>query len=382
MAKPSDGAKKLIGDFSPKLVELTDRVLFDDVWERKELSKRDRSLVTMAALVALNRPRPVAIPSRQSPRERSQKRGVDRGHHSPGVLLRMAECNDRRPACKRSFRKKLIANDPDPASIRWTEESMAEHLILEVCADSIESAITADRAGAHRVELCSSLAEGGVTPSPGLIATVLSKVSLGVFVMIRPRAGDFCYSLDEFNAMEQDVSTAKQLGADGVVFGILKEDGRVDVPRVRRLIEVARPLKVTFHRAFDMSRDLSESLEDVISAGVDRILTSGGEQNVELGKKKIAQLVQAAKDRVNIMAGAGLTEQNVRQIVCDTGVREVHASLRTAMPSPMLHRNEKLSLGSVTGPEYERLVVGEQRVRTLLAVLEGLPETSYSGNQA
>ena len=120
----------------------------------------------------------------------------------------------------------------------------------------------------------------------------------------------------------------------------------------------------------------------MISAGVDRILTSGGEQNVELGKKKIAQLVQAAKDRVNIMAGAGLTEQNVRQIVCDTGVREVHASLRTAMPSPMLHRNEKLSLGSVTGPEYERLVVGEQRVRTLLAVLEGLPETSYSGNQA
>jgi copper homeostasis protein len=259
---------------------------------------------------------------------------------------------------------------------------MPEKIILEVCVDSIESAITADRAGAHRVELCSSLAEGGVTPSPGLIATVLSRVSLGVFVMIRPRAGDFCYSADEFNAMEQDVSTAKQLGADGVVFGILKEDGRVDVPRVRRLIEVARPLKVTFHRAFDVSRDLSESLEDVISAGVDRILTSGGEQSVELGKMKIARLVKAAKDRVKIMAGAGVTEQNVRQIVSETGVREVHASLRTATPSPMRHRNEKLSFGSVTGREYERLAVGEERVRTVLAALEGIPETPDSGNEA
>ena len=183
---------------------------------------------------------------------------------------------------------------------------MAEHLILEVCADSIESAITADRAGAHRVELCSSLAEGGVTPSPGLIATVLSKVSLGVFVMIRPRAGDFCYSLDEFNAMEQDVSTAKQLGADGVVFGILKEDGRVDVPRVRRLIEVAQPLKVTFHRAFDMSADLFRALEDICAAGVDRVLTSGGQPNSLQGQDTLQQLVKRAESRIAVMAGSGV----------------------------------------------------------------------------
>lgn len=255
---------------------------------------------------------------------------------------------------------------------------MAEHVTLEVCVDSIESAIAADRGGAHRVELCSSLSEGGVTPSPGLIATVLNKVSLGVFVMIRPRAGDFLYSADEFTAMEQDVLTAKQLGADGVVFGILQEDGRVDVTRTRHLIEVARPLKVTFHRAFDMSRDLSESLEDLISAGVDRVLTSGGEQTVELGKAKIAELVQAAEDGLSVMAGGGITEHNVRQLVAGTGVREVHASLRTAVPSPMRHRNEKISFAGVNGREYERLVVVEKRVRTLLAALEGQPQSSGS----
>src|SRR5579864_8529407 len=196
--------------------------------------------------------------------------------------------------------------------------NMRDRILLEVCVDSIDSALAADRGGADRIELCSSLLEGGLTPSPGVISTVLGKVSLGVFVMIRPRGGDFCYSDDEFRAMEQDVRTAKQLGADGVVFGILKEDGRIDAARTHRLLEVARPLKVTFHRAFDMSRDLSESLEDVIRAGVDRVLTSGGEQNVELGQAKIAQLHRQAENRVIVMPGSGITEQNVRQLISVT----------------------------------------------------------------
>jgi copper homeostasis protein len=264
------------------------------------------------------------------------------------------------------YNRKPMPHNP---SSPYVQKSMANRVILELCVDSIESAIAADRGGADRIELCSSLLEGGLTPSPGVISTVLSKVSLGVFVMIRPRGGDFCYSTDEFKAMEKDVLTAKQLGADGVVFGILKEDGRVDTDRTRRLVGIARPLKVTFHRAFDMSRDLSESLAGVIRAGVDRVLTSGGEQNVELGQAKIAQLNRQAKDRVIVMPGSGIDEQNVRQLLSETGVREIHASLRDPVSSPMRHRNQKICLSGVAGHEYERLVVLEERVRSLLALM-------------
>jgi len=246
---------------------------------------------------------------------------------------------------------------------------MRDRILLEVCVDSIDSALAADRGGADRIELCSSLLEGGLTPSPGVISTVLGKVSLGVFVMIRPRGGDFCYSDDEFKAMEQDILTAKQLGADGVVFGILTEDGRVDVDPTQRLVNIARPLKVTFHRAFDMSRDLTESLEDLIRLRVDRVLTSGGEQNVELGQSMIANLQRQAKDRIIVMAGAGITENNVRQLVSITRVREIHASLKSALPGPMRYRNERISMGAIKGQEYERLVATEEKVRSLLAVL-------------
>jgi copper homeostasis protein len=242
-------------------------------------------------------------------------------------------------------------------------------VLLEVCVDAIESALAADRGGADRIELCSSLLEGGLTPSAGVISTVLNQVSLSVFVMIRPRGGDFCYSADEFRAMEQDVLTAKQLGADGVVLGLLSEDGHVDTARTRRLMELSRPLKVTFHRAFDMSRHLNQSLKDLIELGVDRILTSGGEQTAELGQAKIAELNRAATNRVVIMAGAGVNEANVRQLVSTTGVREVHASLRSTVPSPMRYRNEKIAMGGIQGQEYERYVVLEEKVRSFLVSL-------------
>jgi copper homeostasis protein len=243
---------------------------------------------------------------------------------------------------------------------------MSDPVVLEVCVDSLESALAAQKGGAHRIELCSDLLEGGITPSAGLIASVRRRISIGVNVMIRPRGGDFCYSADEFEAMEQDVRMAKQLAADSIVVGILKEDGHVDTRRTRHLVDIARPLKVTFHRAFDMSIDLDQALEDIIQTGADRLLTSGAEQTVEEGMTTVARLVSAAGGRLVIMAGAGISERNVLRVLTETGVREIHAGLRTAVPSKMRHRNEKVSMGIIKGHEYKQAVVLEDRVRQLL----------------
>ena len=255
---------------------------------------------------------------------------------------------------------------------------MSDTVLLEVCVDSIESALAAGRGGAHRVELCSNLMEGGVTPSAGLISNIRRKVSIDIHVMIRTRGGDFCYSAEEFETMEQDVLTAKQLGANGVVFGILTNDGEVDVPRTRHLVQIARPLKTTFHRAFDMSRELDKSLADVIEAGADRVLTSGGEQRVEDGIQTVAKLVKAAGQRVAVMVGSGITESNVCRMIRETGVREIHASLRARVASPMQYRNDKISMGSAKGREYERMIVIEDAVRRLLESANN----GVGGNQA
>jgi copper homeostasis protein len=243
---------------------------------------------------------------------------------------------------------------------------MSEPVVLEICADSVDSAVAAQCGGAHRVELCSNLLEGGVTPSAGLISTVRRKLAIDLYVMIRPRGGDFCYTPEEFETMEKDVLMAKQLGANGIVVGILQEDGNVDVARTRCLVEMARPLKTTFHRAFDMSRELSKSLEDVIKAGADRILTSGGEQKAEDGIHKIAKLVKNADQRISLMVGGGITRSNVHRVIEATHVREIHASMRVHVPSPMRHRNERISMGLAKGREYQRALVLQEEVRRLM----------------
>ncbi len=171
---------------------------------------------------------------------------------------------------------------------------MTEPVLIEVCVDSVASAIAAERGGAQRIELCSDLLEGGVTPSLGLLGVVRSKVSIALHPIIRPRPGDFCYSDAEFDSMQRDIEIAKSEGADGVVLGILEREGTVDVGRTRELIELARPLSVTFHRAFDMSEDLFRALDDVCATGADRLLTSGGEQECLQGVDTVAELVQAA----------------------------------------------------------------------------------------
>ena len=187
-------------------------------------------------------------------------------------------------------------------------------LILEVCVDSVESAVAAERGGADRVELCDNLLEGGTTPSGGAVETARALLGLKVHVMIRPRGGDFCYSPIEFDVMRRDVELAKRLGADGVVIGLLTEDATVDLERTRTLVELARPMSVTFHRAFDMARDPYQALEDLVSLGVDRVLTSGQEASVVEGLDLLAELVRRAGDRIVVMPGGGLAERNVAKV--------------------------------------------------------------------
>jgi copper homeostasis protein len=190
--------------------------------------------------------------------------------------------------------------------------------------------------------------------------------------MIRPRGGDFCYTDDECAAMKRDIATAKELRADGIVLGILNQDGGVDVARCRELLECARPLKVTFHRAFDMSRDLYQSLEDMIALGFDRVLTSGGEQRVQDAISVIRQLRETAANRIALMIGAGINAGNVRELISQTGVREVHASARHVEPSPMRYRNEKVRMGILPEWEYQRAVADEEEVRNLVHAISNI----------
>ena len=241
---------------------------------------------------------------------------------------------------------------------------------IEACVESVISACAAEYGSAHRVELCSDLLEGGLTPSAGMIEAVRAKISIPMHVMIRPRAGDFCYDEHELDVMRRDILTAKTLGAQGVVLGILDPDGHIDIVRTRLLVELARPLSVTFHRAFDLSRDFMRALNDVCSTGADRLLTSGGEQTCVQGAGTIASLVQAAGNRIAIMAGSGIRAENAANIVHQTGVREIHVGLSTQYDSPMRYRNDRISMGKLHGREYLRSGLLEESVRALVRAFQ------------
>jgi copper homeostasis protein len=243
---------------------------------------------------------------------------------------------------------------------------------LEICVDSVVSALAAEAGGAQRVELCSALTEGGLTPSAGLIRAVRTSTNIGVHVMIRPRGGDFIFTPDEIAIMREDIAVAKQSGAHGVVLGILTTDGRVDIEATRALVELARPMEVTFHRAIDMTRDFHAALEDVIATSADRILTSGAEQTAALGSQSIAQLVRAAGQRITIMAGGGVRPQNVQKLAQATGASHFHAALRTSIPSPFGYRKTSLHLGDPTRDEYTRFVVLDRDVRALRQAIDSI----------
>ena len=245
-------------------------------------------------------------------------------------------------------------------------EKKQERIVLEICADSVQSAVAAQAGGAHRVELCADLLEGGITPSLGMIRAVRERISIALHVMIRPRGGDFSYSDEELEVMRNDITSARDAGVDGVVLGIFDDGGTIDVERTRRLVELSRPLSVTFHRAFDVTPDLSRSLEELISAGVERVLTSGGEQTARAGSARIAAMVQQAAGRITIMAGSGIDESNARDLLVSTGVREIHATLRMPVVEPRGSR----FLKGVNTPG-DKLVTSRERVAQLLAAARG-----------
>jgi copper homeostasis protein len=206
--------------------------------------------------------------------------------------------------------------------------------ILEISLESVDAAMAAERGGAQRIELCSNAREGGTTPAPELLQAARECVRLPIFSMIRPRGGNFVYSDGEFVAMESDVDSAKQLRADGIVLGLLTADGRIDIGRTRRLVERARPLPVTFHRAFDDCADLRASLEDVIKTGAARLLTSGGKETAPEALDLLADLVRLAGGRITVMPGSGLHAGNIREAVRRAGAREYHAGLSSVVSRP------------------------------------------------
>ncbi|MDB4303802.1 copper homeostasis protein CutC, partial [Desulfosarcina sp.] len=196
--------------------------------------------------------------------------------------------------------------------------------IVEICAANIQSAIAAQEGGAKRIELCDNLYEGGTTPSYASIKLVLEKLDIPINVMIRPRGSDFCYDDLEFEMMKEDVLLCKQMGVNGVVFGILLPDGNVDMIRTKELVELARPLSVTFHRAFDVTPDPIKALEDIISCGFDRLLTAGQQNKAPDGVELIAELVKQSNERIVVMPGSGLDENNIQEFRKDTGANEFH----------------------------------------------------------
>jgi copper homeostasis protein len=242
--------------------------------------------------------------------------------------------------------------------------------VLEICVDSVESAVAAERGGARRIELCSDLLEGGITPSPGLLERVRERVGIDVFVMIRPRGGDFCYTAEELAIMKADIEHVKQLGADGIVLGILDTDGYVDVDRTRELVEQARPLPVTFHRAIDVSANLSDSLEKIIASGAERVLTSGGRRRALDSTRDLSDAIRQTEGRLIVMVGGGLNPENIAAVAEETGASEYHASLNTGTPSPVRFRNDSLFLGADLEREYMRYIVREEDVRALREGLE------------
>ena len=238
-------------------------------------------------------------------------------------------------------------------------------MTIEICSNSLTSAMNAQKAGAHRVELCSELSLGGITPSAGMIEMVRKNLSIDVFVLIRPRAGDFCYSDDEMKIMERNIEFCKKTGCDGVVIGILKKDGTIDKTRTKRLIDLAQPMQVTFHRAFDVCKHPLEALEIIIELGCNRILTSGQHPTAIEGIDFLKRLHEQANDRISIMAGSGVGAKNVLQFK-EMGLKEVHFSAKSLVESSMEFEHPIVQMETIPYLNWESDIENIKKVLDLI----------------
>ncbi|MFO0992497.1 MAG: copper homeostasis protein CutC [Hyphomicrobiales bacterium] len=241
-------------------------------------------------------------------------------------------------------------------------------MIYEICVDSVAGVRAAKDAGAHRAELCAALIEGGITPSRGMMREARKVPGIQIQVMIRPRGGDFLFDDDEFEIMKADIDAAKAEHADGVVIGLLNPDGTIDEDRSRELIARAKPMSVTYHRAFDMTPDPFAALETLIALGVDRVLTSGQEASVLEGLPLIAELVRRAGDSIIVMPGGGITSRNVDRIVDAARPKEIHFAALRLQPGGMKFRRDHVFMGGeLRPPEYDRLVTSASSVRAVMS---------------
>jgi len=241
---------------------------------------------------------------------------------------------------------------------------------IEVCVANVESAVIAQKAGAHRIELCDNLYEGGTTPSFATIKFIRELVRIDMHVMIRPRGGDFYYSDDEMKIMFENIKTCRELGADGVVLGCLKLDGTINIQRTKQLVDYAWPMSVTFHRAFDLTPDPLEAMENIIECGIDRILTSGQRNNVVEGTPLIKKLIEKATDRIIIMPGGGVNEHNIKELLDQTGASEFHLTGKKTIASPMQYRKKDIQMGDIPDiSPYNLVVTDEARINKVVSLV-------------
>ncbi len=242
-------------------------------------------------------------------------------------------------------------------------------MLVEVCAYSLESCINAEKAGAGRIELCSGLGEGGTTPGTGLLELVKKYISIPVYAMIRPRGGDFVYDEYEIETMRTEIEAVRKAGADGVVLGVLNPDGTVDRQLTASLVKAARPLGVTFHRAFDLTPDPVQALEDIIAGGADRILTSGRQANVNLGLETLRQIAAAARGRIEIMAGAGVNLSNV-ELLASAGVDCIHLTGKAFRKGRQVYFPDTVSMAGEQPDERSVMFSDPELLKEVVALAE------------
>lgn len=244
--------------------------------------------------------------------------------------------------------------------------------ILEVCADSVQSAIAAQKGGAGRIELCADLVVGGTSPSPALFKQVRKYTDLKIRTLLRPRFGDFCYDEYEFQSIKEEVEMFRELGADGVVIGILRPDGSLNMEEMEELVKAAGGMGVTLHRAFDVCRDPYEALEQCVSMGIDTILTSGQKSSAWEGRELLADLLKKSAGRIDILAGAGISPEVIEKLAPCTGIRSFHMSGKVVKDSRMEFRREGVPMGIPGFSEFAIWQTDEENVRRVVKVLEGL----------